>query len=394
MKQLEADIYQSNFLVGHFYRTELGSALEFVPGDELQIPPYPEFFTSQIKYGATVKSEGINLPPYFINLLPEGIRLLHLQSSTTHLAKDDLLGLIKRIGRDMIGDIDVVPHDEPLLQKSAKADFTTFQEIYDDLYQNAAETKAIAGVQKKISDVSISLLSPRLPSSIIKLNPPDYPGLVENEEFFLRMAKGCGIKVPQAKLLIDTAGEPGLVVRRFDRIKAGTHKIKLHQEDMCQLTNSYPGNKYDIKLKSVVEQIQVHATSPANEIHDLLQVLAFSYLIGNADHHAKNISLIWNLNGTTTLSPAYDMLSTLPYKGHERNMVFKIEVKDSNLKARDFIDFGLRYGIPEPATKMMLSKLTAKAASWIPKLTELPYDAKTIEFLQLEIESRRTALTP
>lgn len=388
MTNIVADIYQNNALVAHFTRSGENCALEFISPDS------GTFFTTTIPFGIKQAFPADQPPKYFLNLLPEGIRLEHYLQASTKLAKDDILNLIIRLGKNTIGDIEIIPHNESVYSKSNVEKFDTFREIYHDLYGNANETTAIAGVQKKISDVSIHLISPRSPDSIIKLQPEHYPHLLQNEHFFLRMAKACGIPVPQSQLIKDAENELGLLIRRFDRVKAKGEVIKLHQEDMCQINNASPAQKYHITMNQVVEGINNYTSSPKNEILRLLQYLAFSYLIGNADHHAKNISLLWNSNQSVTLSPAYDLICTLPYSQLDRYMVIPLQGKNKNFKAATFIATGNQYGIPERATQTMLQKLTKEAEPWVAKLNELPYEEKTIVFLQAEIESRRRAITP
>ncbi len=45
----------------------------------------------------------------------------------------------------------------------------------------------------------------------------------------------------------------------------------------------------------------------------LFQALAFNYLIGGTDAHAKNYSLLFGAGGNIRLAPLYDISSALPY---------------------------------------------------------------------------------
>ena len=60
---------------------------------------------------------------------------------------------------------------------------------------------------------------------------------------------------------------------------------------------------------------------------------AYSYLIGNGDLHARNVSLLVQPNGRIVLAPAYDLLSTVPYG--DRRLALKVEGRDDNVKRRD-----------------------------------------------------------
>ncbi len=67
------------------------------------------------------------------------------------------------------------------------------------------------------------------------------------------------------------------------------------------------------------------ATRPAREILRLLDAAIFNLIIGNADAHAKNFSLLHN-DGTIVLAPLYDLLSTMIYPGicHVPKLAMKI----------------------------------------------------------------------
>ena len=61
----------------------------------------------------------------------------------------------------------------------------------------------------------------------------------------------------------------------------------------------------------------------------MLKLFLFNGLIGNADGHAKNISLIHDLQGTR-LAPFYDLLSTHIYHDFGKRMPGKIAGKKRN----------------------------------------------------------------
>jgi len=52
--------------------------------------------------------------------------------------------------------------------------------------------------------------------------------------------------------------------------------------------------------------------------YEFVRRLVFSVLIGNADMHLKNWSLLYSDRHTPVLSPAYDFVATLPYLPHDR----------------------------------------------------------------------------
>src|SRR5690606_12669315 len=71
----------------------------------------------------------------------------------------------------------------------------------------------IAGVQAKASASMISLpVKHRGESYILKLTPEENPYLVENEFFFLKLAKRLKLDVADAEIIRDRHNQPGLLI--------------------------------------------------------------------------------------------------------------------------------------------------------------------------------------
>lgn len=384
----DADVYQGTTLVAHLQRTDGGTALSFVPGVSLE----NGFLASRLPPQAG-SLETIDLHPFFLNLLPEGARLrLLLEGSRS---KDDSLGLLLRLGWDTIGDVAVLPNGTPPAAPRVSVPGAKLSEVsfWDLFYEGVGEFQdaAVPGVQEKISSsaVAFGVRLASVPSAILKLNPKAYPRLVQNEEFFLRMARGCGLETCKAVLVQDRLGEPGLLVTRFDRVKHGRNLRKLHQEDACQLLNAVPGNKYSVALRRIAETLCQVCTAPVVETERLLKLYAFSFLIGNGDLHAKNISVLWS--DAVRLAPAYDLLSTLPYPV-DNHMALPLEGRNDNFRTADFVAFGLRHGVPERATRSMIATLCQRAGPWIERVGEIGFDAKTTAHLMGEMKERMAKL--
>ena len=97
--------------------------------------------------------------------------------------------------------------------------------------------------------------------------------------------------------------------------------MRVHQEDLCQALGVPPERKYqsdggpsaaDIArlLRDVVRPVAAATTA----LESLLDALAWNWIVGGTDAHAKNYSLL--LSGDQVrLAPLYDIASALPYPG-------------------------------------------------------------------------------
>jgi serine/threonine-protein kinase HipA len=134
-----------------------------------------------------------------------------------------------------------------------------------------------------------------------------------------------------------------------------------------------------------MEGVAHHASAPRIELLRLLEVIAFSYVIGNGDHHAKNISLLWRDN-RIVLSPAYDLLSTLPYG--DNHMALRMDGRDAHFKRAHFIEFGGRFGLSPKAVTAMLNQIVTRTSRWVPRINEAGFEPKIERFLVQEMTKR------
>ncbi|MCP3136868.1 type II toxin-antitoxin system HipA family toxin [Pyxidicoccus xibeiensis] len=394
-----ADVWRETKRVGSITRTPRGSVFEYDESFFAQHSRQEGGLAVHLPYvQRRVETWGTNLHTYFAGLLPEGLRLRVLVQRVK-TSEDDLLSLLIAAGTDTIGDLSVVPHGEqpPALSPHAerwKPDAVLFKELFEQSLSRmgeGADEPVIPGVQEKVSASIISF--PLLPSGrhayILKLNPDDKPQLVQNEHFFMRMAKACGLKVATTQLIHDREKNPGLLVKRFDRVWLKEEKRfrRLHQEDACQFLNMYPADKYRIPCSDIAEGIRETCAAPIPEMARFLLLLAFSYLIGNGDLHAKNVSILADgPAGGFRLSPAYDVLTTLPYG--DRHMSLQFEGRNDNLKRAHFVAFGKRYGVNEGAVIKLLDKLCDVAESWMERLEEAGFDERKTRLLRDTMKKR------
>ncbi|MGH7881555.1 MAG: HipA domain-containing protein, partial [Candidatus Dormibacteraceae bacterium] len=105
------------------------------------------------------------------------------------------------------------------------------------------------------------------------------------------------------------------------------HIQRLHQEDFCQALGIPARLKYESDggpgMAAMLGLIRRHSTDVAADTDAFIERIAFNYLIGNADAHAKNFSLLYTSMGVR-LAPAYDLLSTAIYPRLSKNMATTI----------------------------------------------------------------------
>ena len=143
--------------------------------------------------------------------------------------------------------------------------------------------------------------------------------------------------------------------------------------------------------KADLEDNLVQAEEAGLETAKYLRLVAFSYLVANGDLHAKNVSLRNSADdGRVELTPAYDLLSTLPYG--DRNMALSFDGRDDNLKRAQIASFGERFGVRSASTTAMLDELCDVAPAWIARLEEIDFEPRKAADLARVMKKRRADL--
>lgn len=384
------DVFRNDERVGVLRRTSHGSVFEYddtffaahrhLPGGVATSLPYSK---------RSIESNGVNLPTYFAGLLPEGLRLkaLHRRVKTS---EDDLFSLLVAAGSDAVGDLfPVLPGSTPQLEHDGaelELSSVSFAELFEQSLSFSTEPM-VPGVQQKLSPSVISFpFATRGRRWILKLDPPDRPGLVRNEAFFMAVAATCGLDVARTKVVTDRDGAPGLLVERFDRRRAKRRWVGVHQEDACQLLNRYPADKYRVSINDIAKAFERFAAAPTVEVLRLVELVAFSFVIGNGDLHAKNISLLGD--GAMQLSPGYDLLSTRPFG--DLQLALMLDGRNDSLTRKHLLDFGGRFHVPAKAVEARLAAIVSGGRQAIPRLNALELEPKRERQLR-ELMTRRLA---
>lgn len=264
----------------------------------------------------------VRLLPVFANLLPEGHMRTYLAERAGVNPQREFF-LLWALGRDLPGAITVVPAEGHAWPPNVD---DAFQENDGDHLPNTALRFSLAGVQLKFSALQEARGGLTIPAGgvggswIVKLPSREFAGVPENEFSMMTLARLIGMEVPPIELLdpADIGNLPkgigelkgkALAIERFDRFPGGE---AVQIEDFAQVFGVYPADKY--KRASYSNIAKVIGTEGTNaDVAEFIRRLTFNTLIGNADMHLKNWSLIYRDRRTASLAPAYDFVSTVSY---------------------------------------------------------------------------------
>lgn len=187
------------------------------------------------------------------------------------------------------------------------------------------------------------------------LKPPfeRFPEMPEVEDLTMHLAEQAGLKTAEHSLIRLKSGELAYISKRFDRLKSS----KLHLEDMAQITEMLTERKYSGSMEKVGKAILKYSDYAGNDAIRFFELTLFCFIMGNADMHLKNFSLLTNEDNEVTLSPAYDLLSTKILMSEDKEeLALTLNGKKSNLHKKDFELFAEKLGINDKVKESVYKK--------------------------------------
>jgi serine/threonine-protein kinase HipA len=287
--------------------------------------------------------------PWLWGLLPDNEAVLTRWARQFHASASSPFSLLATpIGEDCAGAVRFAAPEEAeqLLQRTG--DVTWLSE--DDVAQRLRELKndstawlgqsftgqfSLAGAQAKTAllfqDGRWGVPSGAMPTShILKPAVAGFDDHDLNEHLCLDAARRAGLIVAQTRVS-HFGDESAIVVDRYDRLQIGDRIVRVHQEDLCQALGVPPTRKYQNEGGPGPVQIvdllrNAMPASPARDaVWRFIDALAWNWLAGGTDAHAKNYSLLL-APSQVRLAPLYDIASALPYGMHEKKLRLAMKI--------------------------------------------------------------------
>lgn len=296
-----------------------------------------------------------NLPMYFSGLLPEGV-MSDALISRARISRDDLFSQLALTGHDPIGDVSIVAPDLPPIAEPKRVE--DVREFLKEYLSSSPDLRyaGISGVIPKMSLRQV-LRGFRQTAQLVKLEPPGFPGVLANEAATMIWARRAGFDTAQVRL----HGPDLLVINRFDRVPQPDGSLKMrHVEDTLQLLDAHPYAKYSLDYLEILDLARELASSLAL-ILDLLRLYLLSWLVGNGDLHAKNVSFIRDeAFETWTLTPIYDLVCTLAYPELNPTMALALDEQRGDFRMADLVKVAEAYRIPPLAAERAFRRVVGR----------------------------------
>jgi serine/threonine-protein kinase HipA len=337
----QLDVFWGQVLVGRYRHCANGAeSFEYDSGYLASSDATP------ISHSLPLRAESYGrkqLRPFFAGLLPEEAQRQKIASYLGLAASDDF-SMLEAIGGECAGALSIIPHGAALENGSGRlvpCDEEKLAEIikmlpYRPMLAGEKGLRlSLAGAQSKLpvvfSDGRFFLPENGAPSThILKPELSEwFSGIVYNEHCCMVLAKKVGIPAAETQIVL-IGGTPCLVVTRYDRatdVKSNVIR-RIHQEDFCQALGRPPEQKYQTEGGPLAREIvrllrSGWSTRPAKDVLAFVDLVIYNAIIGNADAHGKNYSMLYD--GTDRrLSPGYDLVSTVCWPALSTTPAMKI----------------------------------------------------------------------
>lgn len=280
--------------------------------------------------------------PFFAGLLPEEAQR-QVIAGALGISQGNDFAFLEALGGDVAGALslwtegEMPPAPEPTGAPGPLSD-EELVDVLDTLPKRPLLAGreglrlSLAGAQTKLPvvlvDDRVALPASGQPTThILKPAIERFPHTTENEALVMTLA--AAVALPVAPVTARSLqGRSYLLVSRYDRrFDANGQAYRLHQEDFCQALGIVPERKYAAEggptFKTGFDLLRRATSVPAVAVLAFLDAAIFNLIVGNADAHGKNFSLLYQ-PASVSLAPFYDLLSTVAYPDLSPSLAMKI----------------------------------------------------------------------
>ena len=197
---------------------------------------------------------------------------------------------------------------------------------------------------------------------ILKPQTEQFSHLPEMEDLTMHLAAIARISTVPHALIRFEDGELNYITRRIDRTNDG-HKMPM--EDMCQLAGKLTEQKYQGSYEMIARLIERYSSVPKLDVVNFWEQVVFSWIVGNADMHLKNFSLISETPGRYMLAPTYDQVSTAIVMPEDTDeLALPLNGFQKKLMAMDFLQAMEATGLSRQVAQRIVSRFAMLKDKW------------------------------
>jgi serine/threonine-protein kinase HipA len=314
--------------------------------------------------------------PFIQGLLPDNAQALSAIATSYGVSAASPFAVIEKIGVDVAGALQFVPHGEPAPDATAarattrpldEAEIAGLLREAIDEYSDGRPVRqrdsrfSLSGAQPKIALHALGADSWGMPMDATPTTHIFKPvtGAMRDidviEQITMSAARRLGLTVAESGLATFD-GVRTFVTTRYDRVERGGRWRRLHQEDLCQALAVPPAKKYQrvdggpgaAAFAQLLQAMPV-LDDRAAAARAFFRGFVFNVVAAGTDAHAKNYSIM--LDGERVrLAPLYDLASYAAYASPGESIQLPMNVNGKYrldaISTADLVKVGTKLRLP------------------------------------------------
>ena len=208
----------------------------------------------------------------------------------------------------------------------------------------------------------------------------DGPGMGAVEAAYAIMAGRAGIEMPPTRLF-DTADARHFGVERFD-INGGRRHIHT-LGGLLHASHRHPSIEYDALLRATLKLTRDH-----RQVAAAFRQMVFNVLAHNRDDHSRNFSFMMALDGTWTLTPAYDLVFSHGLQGWH---TMAVEGEAQSPTRSQMLRVGEASGVEHKEGQGIIEQVEGAVGDWARIARDMGVPVERIR--RIEVELNRVSAT-
>lgn len=199
----------------------------------------------------------------------------------------------------------------------------------------------------------------------------DETDAVRWEGLALTLAAKAGIAVPGWRI-VEAAGKPILVLRRFDR--EGALRVPFLSAMSMLGAN-------DLETRSYLEMadaLRRYGAAPKDDLRALWRRIVFNVLVSNTDDHLRNHGFLYAGNDGWRLAPAYD-LNPVPVDVKPRVLTTAIDEEDATASLELVLKVAGYFELEAKGARVIAGEVGRAVAHWRSEAGRLGLSKSEIE---------------
>ena len=197
------------------------------------------------------------------------------------------------------------------------------------------------------------------------------------ESLLLTLAEKAGLAVPVHRLE-RIAGQPVLILRRFDRTAPGSRLPFLSAMGMLSASDNEAHSYLEI-----ADSISRYGARPEEDRKELWRRIVFNVLVSNTDDHLRNHGFLHHPGKGWTLTPAYD-LNPVPVEIRPRIRTTMSGLDDPEASLELALENASYFGLGPADTQKIISEVAGATKRW-------RMEARSLGIREAEIERMASA---